>query len=191
MQASAQAVARSPLAGWRATRGKASRTPPGAGSRGFAGVGAPSNIIGRASRHPSAGRRLIIKAAIDPSTAVAALQQDLAFVALIAGEGFYTQSIVKEGTEGRPSVADFGPLCAGLAVASALLASQTSFLSPAGALLGLLASGACGLHYVNRFKATPGDPTEWPGPKAWPGAGAFVSFLAICTNLSCLTHIFK
>ena len=89
-----------------------------------------------------------------------------------------TRGNLAEGTPGRPTLpATVGGAAA--AVVSGLLVSEGGAVAGAGLALGAAASLALFAQYVKRALDVPGDRLAWPGPKAWPGSMALVSFLAV------------
>lgn len=68
---------------------------------------------------------------------------------------------------------------AAAAVAAAVLVNAGGGGTAAGLAFGAASSVALLAQYVRRALDVPGDRLAWPGPKAWPGSMALVSFLAV------------
>lgn len=160
------------------------RDKAGEGSGGRNSAAAPDPappLRPRLSRQPPSPRPPFLclrQAQIDPAAALAVTQQAVAYGVFIAGEGYLTRGNLAEGTPGRPGVAaTAGGAVA--AVAAAILVNAGGPAAGAGLALGAAASLASGATYVKRALDVPGDRLAWPGPKAWPGAMALVSFLAV------------
>lgn len=64
-------------------------------------------------------------------------------------------------------------------MAAAVLVNAGGGGTAAGLAFGAASSVALLAQYVRRALDVPGDRLAWPGPKAWPGSMALVSFLAV------------
>jgi len=74
------------------------------------------------------------------------------------------------------------------AVVSGVLVSGGGAGAGAGLALGAASSLALFAQYVKRALDVPGDRLAWPGPKAWPGSMALVSFLAVAVFAQALAR---
>lgn len=64
------------------------------------------------------------------------------------------------------------------------LLQQGGAVSTAACVAGGLSAAALLAVFVQRIKATPYDPSDWPGAKAWPAGMTLISFfeLAVFTQ---------
>lgn len=117
-------------------------------------AGKPLSIRSSHVNKRSAGRTLVVTAALEPSSTFAIAQQAAAFAAVAGAEAAYTGTNSREGTPGLPQLTPTLVGCGG-ATASAVLIGMIPLV---GCLTGLGSSGYMLYTYFQRFKDTPQRP---------------------------------
>jgi len=145
-----------------------------------------ARVSKRATR--ARGRRAVARA-VDANVAYAVAQQDVALALCVMGEALNARENVAEGTPGRPNLAFVGPASGALCGAFALIQSDNELASPAGLVLGAVATLALGYGYAKRFDETPRNPLEWPGPRLMPTLGVIFSLFAFLANVEALPRV--
>eukprot|EP01023_Acetabularia_acetabulum_P023210 TRINITY_DN2275_c0_g1_i1.p2 TRINITY_DN2275_c0_g1~~TRINITY_DN2275_c0_g1_i1.p2 ORF type:complete len:169 (-),score=17.71 TRINITY_DN2275_c0_g1_i1:357-863(-) len=133
--------------------------------------------IQRRSKSTYLKRTTIIQNSLDSQSTIAVSQQAAAYAAVIAAEGFFTRSQMKEDNPGRPSIIPIAASAVAIIISLALL--QNDSTQSVGCILGLVISVAMLGLYVRRISVTKGSPEDWPGPKVWPGTMILISFFAL------------
>lgn len=67
------------------------------------------------------------------------------------------------------------------------MVQQPGFVGSAGCAVGALVAAAMMTVMLKRVQATPYNPVDWPGAKAWPATMGLISFFALAAFFQALT----
>eukprot|EP00877_Chromochloris_zofingiensis_P001398 jgi/Chrzof1/11259/Cz05g29220.t1 len=126
-------------------------------------------------------RTLPVTAALNPEVVGAVTQQATAFAVVLLAEGAYARSYLPESDKGRPQIPALAAGAGATLAAAALVSAgvDSSILGAVGLVAGLVAASAMLFYNVRRFLDLEYEDADWPGPKAWPGGMALISFFAV------------
>ncbi|KAL3151615.1 hypothetical protein ABBQ38_012607 [Trebouxia sp. C0009 RCD-2024] len=138
------------------------------------------STLRRSTRSPRVvSSRSRVEANLDPGTTLAVTQQCGSFIFTILGEAAFTRSQLPADAKGRPPLIPTIGAAAAFAATVALLNLAGPDGAKAGLALGTATSAGLIALYLKRALDTEGDPSAWPGPKAWPASLILVSFFSV------------
>lgn len=125
---------------------------------------------------------------VSPTAALAVSQQEVLFAIVLLAETLYARSNADSDDPARPSLPATLVSCAGLLGSVALIYPANENFAPIGFGVGFLSTVLVVYSSIQRFKKTKPNPSEWPGPRAWPISVLIVSVLVLFILLQGLTN---
>jgi len=135
-------------------------------------------------------RRLQPVRALDPSVCLSVAQEEIAFAAALAAETYLTAKKKKELTGEDTNFVHPAAVIGVILLSSGLIQTQNDLLGKVGFLFSSIAAFAVIGKYAKRFlEAGEGAIDDWPGPKAVPAFGIFMSLMAFLASTQALTRV--
>lgn len=125
---------------------------------------------------------------VNPSTALAVSQQETLFAIVLLAETLYARSNAERDDPAKPSLPATLVSCAGLLGSVALIYPANEDTAPIGFGVGFFATALVIYNAIQRLNKTKPNPSEWPGPRAWPITVLVVSVLVLFILFQGLTN---